>query len=411
MKRWMKQSVALLMAAGMVLTLAACGVKAENLMDGVKPREVEEYSVTDDDRAAVSDFGLRLLTRTGEEVSNSLISPLSVMTALGMTMNGAEGKTLEEMESVLGMDRERLNGVLRTWIQGAEGKRFHSANSVWVTDHDSFTVNRDFLETVASHYTAEFYQTPMDESTVKDVNLWVNKQTRGMIPEILERLSPDTVMCLVNALAFEDKWQVPYEKHQIDRNIFYKADSTPLETDFLYSDESRWLEGEGFTGVMKPYRDSRYAFAALLPAEGTTPEQLAAALDGEKLHKALMDCTSEQVTTAIPRFKAEYSVELSETMTDMGMPLAFGPDADFSGLGKSDKGGICIGGLRHKTFLELDEHGTKAAAATAAMPDAAGLPPEECREVILDRPFLYMLVDTQQNVPFFLGIMNDPTLQ
>ena len=407
MKRWMKQLTALLLAAGMVFSLAACGVKAENLMDGVRSQSVPEIPMEDADRAAMADFGLRLLDRTAGE--NPLISPLSVMTALGMTVNGAEGETLEQMESVLGMDRERLNSVLHTYLNTVEGKNFHAANSIWFDDREDFSVNGDFLQTNADYYGAELYKAPFDVGTVNEINRWVKKHTRGMIPEILSELSPEAVMCLVNALAFEDKWQEPYEKHQIDPRDFHRADGSVVSLDFLRRDESLWLEGENCTGFLKPYKNGRYAFAALLPAEGTTPEQLAAFLDGSALHGILADKEQETVFTAIPKFKVQYGVELKELLKDMGMPLAFGQAADFSGLGVSQAGPISIGSVVHRTFLELDEQGTKAAAATAAVPDATSSAPEEIRKVILDRPFLYMLVDTRENVPFFLGIMDDPT--
>ena len=177
---------------------------------------------------------------------------------------------------------------------------------------------------------------------------------------------------------------------------------------FLHSDESLWLEGESCTGFLKPYKSQRYAFAALLPAEGTTPEQLAASLDGGTLHGILADRKYEDVATSIPKFKVEYGAELKDLLEDMGMPLAFGQTADFSGLGNSQMGPIHIGSVAHKTFLELDEQGTKAAADTALELEATSCAPEEIREIILDRPFLYMLVDIRENGPFFLGIMNDP---
>ena len=204
MKRWMKRLTALLLAAAMAATLAACGVKAENLMDGVQSKSVPDKDMEDADRAAMADFGLRLLNRTAEDGENPLISPLSVMTALGMTVNGAEGETLEQMESVLGLDRDRLNRVLHTYLNTVEGKNFHAANSIWFADREDFSVNGDFLQTNADYYGAELYKAPFDSGTVNEINRWVKKHTKGMIPEILSELSPEAVMCLVNALAFED---------------------------------------------------------------------------------------------------------------------------------------------------------------------------------------------------------------
>ena len=409
MKAWMKRVTALALAAGMTVSLAACGAKAENLMDGIKPGPVAEQPLEDADRAAVADFGLRLLNQTAEAGENTLISPLSVMTALAMTANGAEGETLEQLEAVLGMDRQRLNSVLHTYLNTVEGESFHSANSIWFADREDFSVNQDFLQTNADHYGAQLYKAPLDDGTVGEINGWVKKNTDGMIPKILEQLSPEAVMCLVNALAFEGEWTDPYEDFQVQERPFHKDNGEDSRVDFFHSEEYRLLEGENCMGFMKPYKGERYAFAALLPDEQTTVARLAESLDGTALQHILANGKQEDVIAAIPRLKTEFSTELNRALTELGMPLAFTEEADFSSLGRSEAGPICISRVIHKTFLELGEKGTRAGAATVVEMEATSCAPEEePREVILDRPFLYMLVDTRENIPFFLGVMNDP---
>ena len=176
----------------------------------------------------------------------------------------------------------------------------------------------------------------------------------------------------------------------------------------MYSSEYKYLEDEHATGFMKYYADRKYAFAALLPEEGVSVAEYAASLDGEQLHSLFSGVQNTAVDAAIPKFETEYKVEMSDLLADMGMTDAFTSAADFTKLGQSTDGYIKINRVIHQTFISLDEKGTKAGAATiveATTESAAE--PVEAKKVILDRPFVYMLLDCETNIPFFIGTMMD----
>ncbi len=347
------------------------------------------------------------------EVENTLVSPLSVLGALAMTANGAKGETREEMETVLGMDTEELNryfsGLMPEEDKTEKGPRFHLANSVWFTDGGGFEADGDFLETVEKYYGADVFEAPFDGSTLREINNWVKENTDGMIPEILDRIPPDAVMYLVNALAFDGEWTEPYKEHLVDPGTFTREDGTQTEAAFMRSRENLYLESDFAVGFVKPYKGGKYAFAALLPKEGFTLSDCIVSLDGKKLTDLLASASVTPVEAALPKFETGSSLELSRVLSVMGMPTAFDPvNADFSGLGTGAGQNLYISRVLHKTFISVAEQGTKAGAATVVeMAKNAALPLEEPKRVILDRPFVYMLIDCETNVPFFLGALTD----
>ena len=360
----------------------------------------------------LADFAVRLFRAANEEGKNTLVSPLSVMYALAMTANGAREETLAQMETVLGMKAEELNRYLCAYgrsLAGDEFGRLDLANSIWFTQDDSFQVNADFLQTNADYYGADVYQAPFTQETCRAINDWVKEKTRGMIPEILDRIPSEAVMYLVNALAFEAEWVEPYRENAVREGEFTREDGGRDTAEFLYARENSYLETDNATGFIKYYKGGQYAFAALLPREGVTAAELVSSLSGEALHQLLADPEIVPVDTAMPKFETRFSTELSQVLTDMGMPLAFDGDrADFTALGRADEN-IYISRVLHKTFISVAEQGTRAGAATVVemAKNTAFMPPEEIKTVCLDRPFVYMLVDCDTQTPFFLGTMMD----
>ena len=404
-----KRVFALLLA---LLCLAGCGGGggAKSLTKTVRPAPVEA-GLDGEDAAALAGFSLELLKENWKG-ENLLVSPLSVLCALGLTANGAKGETLEQMETVLGLPAERLNAALAAWaaeLPKEKDCRLDLANSLWVRNDGSFRANEDFLKTAVSWYGAEVFASPFDSAAVREINGWVEKNTHGMIPEILNEIRKETMMVLVNALALEAEWAEIYTDSQVWENqIFTTGAGVEQPVTLMYSSEFRYLRDEGAQGFLKFYKGGRWAFAALLPDEGVRLEDYLASLTGERLHEVLGNAEETLVYAAIPKFKGEYAAELNESLKAMGMTDAFEAGlADLSGLGVSEQGPLFISQVLHKTYIEVDERGTKAGAATAVTAVSGSAMPGTVPEVYLDRPFLYMLVDTGTNLPAFIGAVTD----
>ena len=409
----MKKLIALLLVFAMALGMTACSqVSANDLMKDVPAKAVDVLPDMDAGAAATADFGVRLFKTSMEEGKNTLISPLSVLYALAMTANGADGETLAQMEQVLGMDVDNLNSYMLAYLDllpEAKDYKMSLANSIWFKDDPNFAVEQSFLQTNADYYGAGAYKAAFDEGTRNDINNWVKEHTDGMIPEIIDEIPDEAIMYLVNALAFDAKWADEYEEHQIREGRFTMEDGTRQDVDMMHSEEYTYLEDDLATGFIKYYKDRKYAFVAMLPNEGVSVSQYVDSLTGEHLRELLNNPLDVTVFASIPKFETEYDIEMSEVLQEMGMTDAFDwRVADFSRLGTYNVDGmnICISRVLHKTFISVSEQGTRAGAATAVEMVAEGaMEIVEFKEVVLDRPFVYMLIDCETNLPFFIGTM------
>lgn len=197
----------------------------------------------------------------------------------------------------------------------------------------------------------------------KDINNWVEKNADGMIPAILEEISSENSMYLVNALAFDADWRVFYSENEEGR--FTREDGERQNVQFMRGTEDSYLEDKKATGFMKLYEGGKCAFVALLPKEGVSVSEYIASLDGQSLNALLKNPKDTPVETLLPKFEIEYAAEMSKILEKIGMSRAFNPnEAEFEGLGTSASGNIFISRILHKTFFSVGEKGTRAGAAT-----------------------------------------------
>lgn len=409
-----------------VLSLAACilpfsgcgktvgkvhnkGVKSgavRDLTEGISKNESASKAPDDEFKAAASSFAAELFKDNYSKGKTTLVSPLSVLTALALVQNGAQGNTLAQLEQALGgLDRDTLNAYMRAYCDFlTESDELKIANSVW-TD-SSAEAKRAFLQKAVDSYSAQLFSAPLsDPKTVESINSWAKKNTDGMIPKIIEKADRYAVMMLVNAIAFDAKWETPYKRSDIERLEFTSYSGSKKKTDFMCSTENIYLKDGGAVGFMKPYKNGRFAFAALLPDENTGIDDYVASLSGDKLMKIFSSAKrGNEVNVKMPKFRAEYSVQLIDTLKKMGVKDAFdSKTADFSSLIENRDAYIAT--VVHKTFIEVDENGTRAAASTLVGADTMSL--MEPYSVCLNRPFVYMIVDTETNLPLFIGVQTE----
>ena len=401
----MKKKYLALLVAGTLLCSALMGCTktyATDFMDGVKAGTPTEVQVQEETWAGMYDFSVKLLQSTCEEEENTLVSPMSVLSALAMTANGARGETRSQMENTLGGTVEQLNGAL-TGLSQEEDSPLYLANSIWFAEGGRITPNPDFLQVNADYYRAGVFEAPFDQTTVTDINRWVKEHTHGMVEEILKKIPHDTVMYLINALAFEAEWENPYQKDDVWQQAFTNQAGEVQQVSMMHSEETFYLRDDQAQGFMKYYQGGRYAFVALLPDKGNSVLDYVEGLDGQQLKALLDNPTSVPVMTTMPKFESEMEVDLREVLKEMGMDLPFdSAQADFTGLGTSPEGNLYINQVFHKAYLEVEEKGTRGGAATAVEMNTEAAP-EEQMVVTLDRPFVYMVVDTSSMLPVFMG--------
>lgn len=401
------RKLSFILLISLIVSLMGCAsIQSEDLLKDKEPATVVGVHDLTEQSEVLTDFGARVFKESFTEEKNTLISPISILYALSMVANGAEGETLSQMEQAIGLPVNVLNNYLYSYenaLPQGDKYKYHLANSIWFRDDKALTVNDDFLQINVDYYDSEIYKSAFDAGTVKDINQWVKQNTDGMIPGIIEEIPESAILYLINALAFEAEWDVKYEKKQVREDEFHHPDGIKEVVDFMFSSEAIYLEDENTTGFMKYYKDQSYAFVALLPKPGIRMEEYVDSLDGAKIQTLLRERIYTEVKTAIPVFEAEFGTELTEVLSNMGMEDVFDMvNADLTGMGTYEGQNIYIGKVIHKTYISVDEQGTKAAAVTGAAANCAGVP-EEPKKVYLERPFVYMLIDCKTNIPFFIG--------
>lgn len=403
-----KRIAALLLALLTVLPLLGCGIRAQELTRDIQPQGLDTSTDLSAGGTAVTSFALSLLQNTDAGRTARLLSPLSVLYALGMTANGASGETLKQIENAAGMSLTELNDYLYTFRMSlpanSKSARLSLADSLWL--RDVFRAEDDFLRACVNYYGAEVYRSAFDATLPADVNAWVEKHTDGMIDAILPEDAPSevTMLYLINAAAFDAKWETSYEKGSVRSDTFHSADGAEQDAEFMWGEENIYLSGHGATGFLKPYAGGRYAFAALLPDEGVTLAEFLSGLNGTKLYDLINQHHYSKVETALPKFTGSTELELIPTLEAMGITDLFDLSAaDLRGLGSAANNSLYVSAVRHSTFIEVDENGTRAAAVTAVEANTNADDPMPEQQVVLDRPFLYMIVDTHACLPIFVG--------
>ena len=425
----MKRTLSLLLACALGLGLLSGCAQASAAKELTAPKLSVNPSNSEEVNGALAGFGLELLKKTrdanGETAMNSdmdhvpfstLVSPLSAALALSMTANGAAGNTLAQFQDVLGggVDLVELNTAcaqLMADYQGLGGStKCAIANSLWVDPEGQ--IKDEFIGQCRGIYDAQIFQGELSApGIVGDLNGWVSKHTNKMIPSIIDKpFEQNTALLLVNALYLKNKWLQGFDPRATREMDFHHAGGPDSRMEFLskHSTELSYLQGKGAQGVVLPYDDGRLAFVAILPdLYPDSPDfgQWLNNLEGNSLSQLINNREDATfLSFAMPKFSAEWKGNLEDTLPLLGLEDAFVPGAaDFSSLGDSPEG-YYISQVIHATKIEVNEKGTEATAATVV--DTLGgiaAPPQEGITLVLDRPFLYGIVDLYTGVPLFLG--------
>ncbi len=399
----------------LTLLLSSCG--PVNLMSQAGIRIGLPKSGGTFDYSGTDLFQLSLWQAVAENLTtedNALISPLSAAVALSMAAEGASGDTRKAFEAV-GLTEPEALGSLLAALTELDGTAFTSANSLWLNESNAhFTPLPTYLEAVGTKLGAEMFSTDAG-SMVSRVNSWISDRTGKQIKKMLEELSPDTAMLLVNALTLKAFWKYDFEKSDSCQRTFFQWNGLFEAADYLYNGtrNEQVYENKDLIGVVMPYEDGRLAFTALMPTDReTTTAELTAMIGAEGKYslKELVDGASAQyVDFYFPKLELKTDVSLAKPLCDMGLEVAFDHDrADFSAMGSTD-GSIWVDNVLQSAVLKVDEEGTTAAAATVVVIAADGCAIEDTeppRVIEFNRPFLYAVVDTDTGAILFCGQVN-----
>ncbi len=364
---------------------------------------------------ALNEFSFDMLSKTVSE-ENLFESPFSLATALSMLLNGTDGNTKAQIENALGLTETDLNRAIYLYTRDrVDSSVFTIANSIWV--NETLNVNPAFLQTNADWHSADIFKLPFNDTAVQDINKWCYGKTNGKIDHIIDKFGPNEVMELINAVYFKDTWEDKYKLENIKKDDFTNYDGTKKEVTYLCSDEFEYYYGDDFTGFSKWYDSGDYKFVALLPDEGVDIIDFVKNFTAEKWEQALEQSkvyTGKEyiVAVRIPEFEQECDLDLAGMLNQIGITDVFDPSkADLTRLDGTENakpGSIYVSKVRQKTYIKLDKEGTEAAATTIIAVPGKSMPPNyENLEVFLNRPFVYMIIDSANEIPMFVGtVMN-----
>ena len=362
-------------------------------------------------------------TLAEQEKGNLFYSPFSISLALAMCYAGARGETAQQMAEVLhfALAQDRLHPAfnqldleLANRGEGAQGKdgqgfRLHIVNATWAQDGYPFTI--EYLDTLALNYGAEphtldFSKDP--DGARKTINDWVSDQTETRIQDLIPPgvINPVTRLVLTNAIYFNAAWANPFDEQGTADGTFHLPDGSTVTVPMMKQQASfGYAERNGLQIVELPYDGHELSMVILLPAEGTL-QNLETELDVNEINAILSELRYQEVALTMPRFKIESSFGLAKTLQNMGMVDAFSASADLSGIdGTTD---LFIQDVVHKAFVDVDEAGTEAAAATAVIIALKGMPQQPVT-VTVDRPFVFFIRDIQTGTVLFVGRIVDPS--
>jgi len=389
-----------------VLVFLVIKSKGVGIINPNPPDEVETMSGDFDTDLFKASFG-------ASENKNVVVSPFSVKMALSMAAQGANGKTLEEMNKVIGLD-ETSNEYFRRLIEDAakDGDiTLNIANSVWLRQGLQF--NPAYMDILDSYYMAQAFTLDFGNPSSKDtINKWVSEKTNGKIEEIVDEIKPLDIAFLINAIYFNANWSTPFEQGLTSKKDFTLLDGSKVKADLM--SKTAYLlyqENNEFQAVELPYgEDERYVMRVYLPKEDVKFEKFVNSIDKEILQQWGENFSSMKGVLELPKFKTEYSSSMKDILISMGIKEAFNPNsADFSKMVTVEGQNVYISEVMHKTYIDVNEKGTEAAAATSIeMSATSGPQPEEMFEMIVDRPFVFTIDDKESGETLFIGAIINP---
>ncbi|MDH4197388.1 MAG: serpin family protein [Candidatus Aminicenantes bacterium] len=363
-------------------------------------------------------FGIGLFSDIfgGEPEKNIFLSPSSVAVALAMTSSGAAGATEEAMASVLGfagMDRDevfRANASLMDSLENLDPEiQLEIANSLWSREGTAFRpeflqTNRDFFR---AEVTALDFSRPEAPETIND---WVGRKTHQRIQKIVDKIDPLSILFLMNAIYFKGKWTEEFDPARTNDLPFHAAGERPKNVPMMSRHgKFQYLEGDDFQAVKLPYGKRRVSLTVFLPANDSSLKAFVQKLDLDNWNRWRSEFEQAEGEVILPKFKIGYEKSLNEPLMRLGMTIAFDSEqADFGRMCETPPV-VYINEVKHKSYVDVNEEGTEAAAVTAVeMRVASAPPPRKTFRMVVDRPFLFAIQDDRTGLLLFLGSIADP---
>jgi serine protease inhibitor len=398
----------------LTLIFMSCSKTSDELPTEPVPIELTQDQVTMIESGNSFAFDIfRQVMKSAGENENVMISPMSISYALSMTLNGANGATRDSMLKALrlsGITPDAINNSCKDLTEAllSVDKRvlMSIANSVWV--ENNFTVKKAFINILTKYYDAESKTFDINDASAPDkINAWIEDKTNGLIKQMIDKLEDNTVMLLINAIYFKGKWKSQFDESKTVEMPFYKTGSSQINVPMMKQEiEFSVYEGNGFVLAEFPYGQGNFVMDVILPNDHSGLSSAIAQVSDANFSGWINQMSERKIDLSFPRFKYGFKKELKEVLSDMGMKIAFNDGADFSNI--SDQYDLLINDVTHQSFIETNEEGTEAAAATVVGIGVTSMPPSPL-VYKMDHPFMYIIRETTTNSIIFMGRVADPS--
>ncbi|MFC2124563.1 serpin family protein [Bacteroidota bacterium] len=374
----------------------------------------EEQELVSSTNQFAFDVFMNIQTKYSSE--NFFISPLSIEYALAMTLNGADGTTLDAIKSTLNtesMSESEINDAYQSLteflISLDKTVELSIANSVW--NDNAYTVKSSFIDVMNTYYAAYVEGLDFSEPDAKNtINNWVNEETHGKIKELIDQIPPEAVMYLINAIYFKADWTYEFDESLTEKGDFFLDDGSKILVDMMTSNgaEINYYSNNTFQLIDIPYGNGQYYMTILLPSENESTSSVTELLSTTNLMEWLNGSNVITTQLIMPKFKIEFKTSLNEALSTLGMGIAFGDGADLSRLFE-DPIDLFISRVLHKAVIEVDEKGSEAAAATAVEVSLTSADPGNPLTILIDRPFVFLIREKHSNHILFAGQLSNPS--
>ena len=398
----------ILLAASVLIIFSGCDKEDIPELDNLSSKT---KALIDSDNVFGFDLFQRVLV-DAEPDENLCLSPLSISLALAMTYNGASGDTQIAMEETLklaGFTRDEINGLYRDLTQALLSDdpkvQMEIANSIWY--RDSYTILDDFVLRNETYYDALVKSLDFTDPGSKDViNGWVSDKTHEKIESIVDQISPESFMFLINAIYFKGTWKYEFDEEETLDLPFYLEDGTTEQVPSMKQEaDLNMLKTEVFNAVELPYGKGNWAMYVMVPNGSHQLGEITSTLDNDAWKGYLVEFQEvKDVKLQLPKWKSEYETSLKPVLTDMGMSVAFSSAADFSDIAPGLP--LSISDVKHKTFIEVNEEGTEAAAVTSVEINLTSIGGDYFSA---NRPFVYLIAEKTTGAILFAGRVLDPS--
>jgi len=393
--------------------LTSGGNKLNNVMINLTETISVDPCTEDAQLAKTLPFFTALINESLKETDdNVVIAPASVYSCLGMLNIGSDGNTSQQIETALNGSQNEINIISNKFFKFMNNDEFNGTmnNSLWIDD--KFQPKQSYLKDLVKYYNAELYKGEINSNHAKNqINNWVSAKTNGKIDQVISDEITDTAGMIINTMYVKCDWETPFDKSLTYKDDFLLNNGQNIKTDFMHRNDSMlYFDEKEYRGIILPYKSDKISFVAILPQSNVTLEMILK--DKENIWKQLTDNAVERrVNLSMPKFDCSSTIKLNDILSKFGITDIFTQNANFSNMMENKNVAFSVNRFIQKVNVTVNEEGSEAAAVTTV--DIVGLAPdaEKPIELNLNSPFVYAIVDNQNNIPLFIGVLNNPTIK